>query len=128
MVILFLAFLFVFFILLLEYLDLHRTYIFSFLKKSLNPLVVIIILLTFCGNYVKVILKNCRLYRILGICYLALKVFLLVLTEIGFFPILCGWWLDICSLVCFNPHLFPVYSRIRFYCSKVMFLLIELTS
>lgn len=27
--------------------------------------------------------------------------FLLVLVEIGFFPLLCGWWLDICSLVSF---------------------------
>ncbi len=39
------------------------------------------------------------MYRVLGMSYLVLKVFLLVLVEIGFFPIVCGWWLDICSLV-----------------------------
>ncbi|PIO57538.1 hypothetical protein TELCIR_21048, partial [Teladorsagia circumcincta] len=38
-------------------------------------------------------------YRVLGICFLVLKVFLLVLVEIGFFPIICGCWMDLCSLV-----------------------------
>ncbi|VDK49891.1 unnamed protein product [Anisakis simplex] len=38
------------------------------------------------------------MYRLLGMCYLVVKVFLLVLIELGFFPIICGWWLDICSL------------------------------
>ena len=27
------------------------------------------------------------------------KVTLLVVVEIGLFPLICGWWLDICSLV-----------------------------
>lgn len=55
------------------------------------------------------------MYRILGMCYLVLKVFLLVLTEIGFFPIICGWWLDICSLVCFTLfyHFFVFYPVAR---------------
>lgn len=30
---------------------------------------------------------------------LFLKVSLLVVVEIGVFPLICGWWLDICSLV-----------------------------
>lgn len=42
-----------------------------------------------------------RIYRFLGLMYLVLKVFLLVLVEIGFFPVVCGWWLDICSLPLF---------------------------
>lgn len=25
---------------------------------------------------------------------------MLVVVEIGVFPLICGWWLDICSLVC----------------------------
>jgi hypothetical protein len=29
---------------------------------------------------------------------LMLKVFLLVVTELVIFPVLCGWWLDICSV------------------------------
>lgn len=28
-----------------------------------------------------------------------LQVSLLVVMEIGLFPLICGWWLDICSLV-----------------------------
>lgn len=27
------------------------------------------------------------------------QVSLLVVVEIGVFPLICGWWLDICSLV-----------------------------
>ncbi|CAJ0946411.1 unnamed protein product, partial [Mesorhabditis belari] len=45
------------------------------------------------------------LYRLLGIVYLVLKVFLLVLVEIAAFPILCGWWMDLCSLVLFQATL-----------------------
>ncbi|KHN81462.1 E3 ubiquitin-protein ligase MARCH6 [Toxocara canis] len=45
------------------------------------------------------------MYRVLGMCYLVVKVFLLVLIEIGFFPIVCGWWLDICSLPLFASTL-----------------------
>ncbi|KAF8366153.1 marc-6, partial [Pristionchus pacificus] len=37
----------------------------------------------------------------LGVVYLSLKVFMLVLVEIGIFPVLCGCWLDICSLKLF---------------------------
>lgn len=29
----------------------------------------------------------------------SVKVSLLVVVEIGVFPLICGWWLDICSLV-----------------------------
>lgn len=28
-----------------------------------------------------------------------IQVSLLVVVEIGVFPLICGWWLDICSLV-----------------------------
>lgn len=28
-----------------------------------------------------------------------LQVSLLVVMEIGLFPLICGWWLDVCSLV-----------------------------
>jgi len=40
-----------------------------------------------------------RFRRVLGLCYITVKVSLLVVMEIGFFPLICGWWLDICSLV-----------------------------
>lgn len=32
-------------------------------------------------------------------CFYMLQVSLLVVMEIGLFPLICGWWLDICSLV-----------------------------
>jgi len=35
---------------------------------------------------------------VLGLCYVVVKVSLLTVAEIGVFPVVCGWWLDICSL------------------------------
>ncbi|XP_064640503.1 E3 ubiquitin-protein ligase MARCHF6-like [Lineus longissimus] len=43
--------------------------------------------------------------RILGLCYVVVKVSLLVVVEIGIFPLICGWWLDICSLTMFDASL-----------------------
>ena len=43
--------------------------------------------------------------RLFGLCYIILKVALLVLVEIGIFPLLCGIWLDICSLKVFDSTL-----------------------
>lgn len=39
-----------------------------------------------------------RTERIIGLCYVIVKVSLLCVIEIGIFPLICGWWLDICSL------------------------------
>ena len=44
--------------------------------------------------------------RIFGLCYIILKVGLLVLVEIGVFPLLCGMWMDICTLKIFNCTLY----------------------
>ncbi|XP_053324013.1 E3 ubiquitin-protein ligase MARCHF6 isoform X6 [Spea bombifrons] len=46
-----------------------------------------------------------RSRRLLGICYIVVKVSLLVVVEIGVFPLICGWWLDICSLEMFDATL-----------------------
>lgn len=43
-----------------------------------------------------------RLQRSFGFCYIIVKVALLVTLEIGLFPMVVGWWLDICSLPLFN--------------------------
>ncbi|KAK3592530.1 hypothetical protein CHS0354_039877 [Potamilus streckersoni] len=43
--------------------------------------------------------------RVLGLCYVVVKVKLLVVVEIGLFPLICGWWLDICSLSMFEASL-----------------------
>lgn len=46
-----------------------------------------------------------RFRRVLGLCYVVVKVKLLVVVEIGVFPLICGWWLDICSLSMFDATL-----------------------
>ncbi|XP_011865561.1 PREDICTED: E3 ubiquitin-protein ligase MARCH6-like [Vollenhovia emeryi] len=43
--------------------------------------------------------------RILGRCYVIAKVSLLFVVEIGVLPLVCGWWLDICSLAMFDATL-----------------------
>lgn len=39
-----------------------------------------------------------RAQRVLGVCYVVVKVSMLAVIEIGLFPLICGWWLDVCSL------------------------------
>lgn len=46
-----------------------------------------------------------RTRRILGLCYIFIKVSLLSVVEIGLLPLICGWWLDICSLPMFDATL-----------------------
>ena len=46
-----------------------------------------------------------RLKRVLGLCYVVVKVALLSVVEIGVFPLIGGWWLDICSLSLFDATL-----------------------
>lgn len=43
--------------------------------------------------------------RILGLCYIVVKVSLLSVVEIGVLPLICGWWLDLCSLPMFDATL-----------------------
>ncbi|KAK5888741.1 hypothetical protein CesoFtcFv8_014801 [Champsocephalus esox] len=47
--------------------------------------------------------QRCR--RLVGVFYIVVKVSLLVVMEIGLFPLICGWWLDICSLEMFDATL-----------------------
>ncbi|XP_074036205.1 E3 ubiquitin-protein ligase MARCHF6 isoform X2 [Leptinotarsa decemlineata] len=46
-----------------------------------------------------------RAKRILGLCYVVVKVSMLSVVEIGIIPLVCGWWLDICSLAMFDATL-----------------------
>ncbi|XP_026848052.1 E3 ubiquitin-protein ligase MARCH6 [Drosophila persimilis] len=39
-----------------------------------------------------------RVCWFIGLCYIVVKVSLLSVVEIGVLPLVCGWWLDICSL------------------------------
>lgn len=51
------------------------------------------------------IIRLKKFRRVLGLCYVVVKVKLLVIVEIGVFPLICGWWLDICSLSMFDATL-----------------------
>lgn len=51
------------------------------------------------------IAKLKKFRRVLGLCYVVVKVMLLVVIEIGVFPLICGWWLDVCSLSMFDAML-----------------------
>uniref|UniRef100_A0A8C4QNA5 RING-type E3 ubiquitin transferase n=1 Tax=Eptatretus burgeri TaxID=7764 RepID=A0A8C4QNA5_EPTBU len=51
------------------------------------------------------LIKFRRSKRLLGLGYVVVKVSLLVVVEIGVFPLICGWWLDICSLEMFDATL-----------------------
>ncbi|CAG9773166.1 unnamed protein product [Ceutorhynchus assimilis] len=43
--------------------------------------------------------------RVLGLCYVVVKVSMLSVIEIGIIPLVCGWWLDVCSLNMFEATL-----------------------
>ena len=62
------------------------------------------------------ILRFKKTERILGLCYVVVKVSLLSVFEIGVFPLVCGWWLDICSLVSFKKSSYIV--TFAFLCSR----------
>uniref|UniRef100_A0A914HHT7 RING-type E3 ubiquitin transferase n=1 Tax=Globodera rostochiensis TaxID=31243 RepID=A0A914HHT7_GLORO len=62
------------------------------------------------------------LYTAAGMFCLMLKVFLLVIVEVVFFPILCGWWLDVCSLPLTGITLEERIRTFKQYPSSSMFL------
>ncbi|XP_074616038.1 E3 ubiquitin-protein ligase MARCHF6-like [Acropora palmata] len=66
--------------------------------------VIIALSLIFC-HFIASLLGFRRPKRLLGLSYVVVKVSLLMLVEIGLFPLVCGWWLDICSLSLFGVTL-----------------------
>ena len=46
-----------------------------------------------------------RAKKIIGLCYIVIKVVLLIAVEICVFPLICGFWLDLCSLKMFNASI-----------------------
>ncbi|ODN03068.1 E3 ubiquitin-protein ligase MARCH6 [Orchesella cincta] len=71
------------------------------------------LLVTLCGycvvgiclvllHAVASIMRLNRSKKVLGLCYVVVKVCLLSVVEIGIFPLVCGWWLDVCSLSLFD--------------------------
>ena len=55
--------------------------------------------------YKMVCMSVCRVRSILGVMYVAIKVGLILAVEAGIFPLLCGWWIDICAFVSPPPSL-----------------------
>ncbi|CAB3989401.1 E3 ubiquitin- ligase MARCH6 isoform X1 [Paramuricea clavata] len=79
----------------------------SHLDKLLTTVLGYIILaatLVYCHSMAS-LFKMKKAKRILGLCYIIVKVSLLMVVEIGVFPLVCGWWLDICSLPLFGSTL-----------------------
>ncbi|XP_076448811.1 E3 ubiquitin-protein ligase MARCHF6-like isoform X2 [Babylonia areolata] len=66
----------------------------------------LVIAVSFMTIYLLCSLARLRKFRrVVGLCYVVVKVKLLVVMEIGVFPLICGWWLDICSLSMFDATL-----------------------
>nr|CAD7594684.1 unnamed protein product [Timema genevievae] len=63
-----------------------------------------------------------RSRRLLGLCYVVVKVSLLSVVEIGVLPLICGWWLDICSLSMFDATLRDRESSFRLAPGTSMFI------
>ncbi|XP_022903950.2 E3 ubiquitin-protein ligase MARCHF6 [Onthophagus taurus] len=56
-------------------------------------------------HYIAALFGLQKARRILGLCYVVVKVSMLSVVEIGILPLICGWWLDICSLAMFDATL-----------------------
>ncbi|GAB6030401.1 E3 ubiquitin-protein ligase march6 [Chamberlinius hualienensis] len=63
-----------------------------------------------------------RTRRALGIGYVVVKVSLLMVLEVGVFPLACGWWVDICSLALFDANLKDREASFRMAPGTSMFL------
>ena len=74
---------------------------FSGLIITMTGYCVIGILLVLLHSISKV-LRFRKAARALGLCYVVVKVALLLVAEILVFPVICGLWLDICSLSLFD--------------------------
>ena len=57
-----------------------------------------------CSNFAQNDVEKIS-FSLVGLCYVVVKVSLLLVIEIVAFPVICGWWLDICSLALFDASL-----------------------
>uniref|UniRef100_A0A915NF86 RING-type E3 ubiquitin transferase n=1 Tax=Meloidogyne floridensis TaxID=298350 RepID=A0A915NF86_9BILA len=81
-----------------------------------------IVSMTFYNELTRYSSLDYCIYTISGMICLMLKVFLLVITELIIFPILCGWWLDICSLPLTGVTLDDRIRSFRHYPTSSFFL------
>ncbi|KAG7166308.1 E3 ubiquitin-protein ligase MARCH6-like 2, partial [Homarus americanus] len=68
------------------------------------------------------IIRLNRSKRVLGLCYVVVKVALLSVVEIGVFPLIGGWWLDICSLSLFDATLKVRMVYVFYFASFILLL------
>ncbi|CAK9294952.1 unnamed protein product [Gordionus sp. m RMFG-2023] len=54
------------------------------------------------GRKFSAFFNHSKLKMVFGVCYIIIKVCLLLILEIIIFPFFCGWFLDICSLKLFG--------------------------
>ncbi|CAF0848217.1 unnamed protein product [Didymodactylos carnosus] len=74
--------------------------------------VIISFLLLILFTFLTLMNRFNRLRRLIGLCYIVIKVALLVVIEILLFPLICGIWLDICSLRILNESSTTLNDRI----------------
>ncbi|KAF6031361.1 MARCH6 [Bugula neritina] len=63
------------------------------------------VVVAMCLMILYTIMALTRLHKVrvfVGLSYIVVKVTILIVGEIGLFPLVCGWWLDLCSLPMFN--------------------------
>ena len=56
-----------------------------------------------------------RSARVSGLCYVVVKVSLLLVIEIVAVPVYCGYWIDLCSLALFDATLKVTSSNLFYY-------------
>jgi len=74
------------------------------------------------GHWLAHLLSWAKTRHLLGICYIMVKVALLMVAEVGIFPVLCGWWIDICSLSMFDSTLSERLASLHSAPGTTMFL------
>lgn len=74
---------------------------------------------SFSSSLASVIIK---FFHVLNAILVLLQVSLLSVVEIGVLPLICGWWLDICSLSMFDATLRDRESSFRVAPGTSMFI------
>jgi E3 ubiquitin-protein ligase MARCH6 len=67
-------------------------------------------------------IKLPRVRSILGVTYVAIKVGMILAVEAGVFPLMCGWWIDICALSLFGSTMSARQDSLRRAPGTVTFL------
>jgi hypothetical protein len=63
-----------------------------------------------------------RVQSVLGVMYVAIKVGMILAVEAGIFPLLCGWWIDICAFGLFGSTLSSRQESLQKAPGTIMFL------